>query len=291
MTHTIKCILVLFTLSITLQSFGTDYTISSDTSKAFTVTKTGEGDPMFFLPGFTTPGHIWDDTITALKLNKTTYTFTYAGFNGNAPIEMPWYDTVKSAIIEYVTTHKLENIIIVGHSMGGNLAIDIAIALPNQVSKLIIVDSLPNMRAVMMPNVPVEHLVYESPYNQQMLNMNDEQFKGMANMMASNMTNTKEKVSTLTQWILEADRKTYVYGYTDLLKLDQTMALSKIKAKTLILGASFPSAEIAKANFEKQYALLENKTITMATNSKHFVMFDQAEWFYSKVSTFIANEN
>lgn len=285
MTRIIKFILVVFTLSTTLQGFGTN------NSKAFTVTKTGKGDPMLFLPGFTTPGTIWNDTIEALKLNKTTYTFSYAGFNGNTPIEMPWYETVKNEIINYVKSNKLQDIVIVGHSMGGNLAIDIAIALPNQVSKLVIVDSLPNMKAVMMPNVPAENLIYESPYNQQMINMNDEQFKGMANMMASNMTNTKEKISTLTQWILEADRKTYAYGYTDLLKLDQTKMLSKIKTKTLILGASFPSVDIAKANFEKQYALLENKTIEMATNSKHFIMFDQAEWFYSKVSTFIANEN
>lgn len=285
MTRIIKFILVVFTLSTTLQGFGTN------NSKAFTVTKTGKGDPMLFLPGFITPGTIWNDTIEALKLNKTTYTFSYAGFNGNAPIEMPWYETVKNEIITYVKSNKLQNIVIVGHSMGGNLAIDIAIALPNQVSKLVIVDSLPNMKAVMMPNVPAENLIYESPYNQQMINMDNEQFKGMANMMASNMTNTKEKISTLTQWILEADRKTYAYGYTDLLKLDQTKMLSKIKTKTLILGASFPSVDIAKANFEKQYTLLENKTIEMATNSKHFIMFDQAEWFYSKVSTFITNEN
>lgn len=289
MTQIIKLILAI-TLSITLQSFGFNQSITHK-SNAFTVTKTGQGDPMLFLPGFTTPGTIWEDTIDALKLNKTSYTFTYAGFNGNAPIEMPWYDTVKNEIIDYVKANKLQNIIVVGHSMGGNLAIDITIALPNQISKLIIVDSLPNMRAVMMPNVPAENLIYDSPYNQQMLNMNDEQFKGMANMMASNMTNTNTKIDTLAQWILEADRKTYVYGYTDLLKLDQTKILSTIKAKTLILGASFPSTDIAKANFEKQYSLLKNKTIEMATNSKHFIMFDQAEWFYSKVSTFISNEN
>lgn len=290
MTQIIKLILAI-TLSVTLRSFGFNQSNATNNSKAFTVTKTGQGEPMLFLPGFTTPGAIWNDTIKALKLNKTTYTFSYAGFNSNAPIEMPWYDTVKSEIIDYIKLHKLQKIIVVGHSMGGNLAIDIAIALPNQVSKLIIVDSLPNMKAVMMPNVPAENLIYDSPYNQQMLNMDEAQFKGMANMMASNMTNTKTKMATLAQWILDADRKTYVYGYTDLLKLDQTKQLDQIKVKTLILGASFPSVTIAKANFEKQYALLKNKTIAMATNSKHFIMFDQAEWFYSKVSTFISNEN
>lgn len=61
-------------------------------------------------------------------------------------------------------------------------------------------------------------------------------------------------------------------------------------AKTLILGASFPSVEVAKSNYEKQYATLANKSIKMASNSKHFIMFDQPEWFYTTVNAFLANE-
>jgi pimeloyl-ACP methyl ester carboxylesterase len=94
----------------------------------------------------------------------------------------------------------------------------------------------------------------------------------------------------LTEWILAADRKTYVYGYTDLLKLDVREKLSSIKTKTLILGASLPYVTVAKAHFEKQYANLPNKTIEMASNSKHFIMFDQPEWFYTKVNTFLDDE-
>lgn len=290
MTRIITLIICISLHTVSL-SFASEASEWSDTPKAFTVTTTGQGDPMLFLPGFTTPGTIWEDTIKALQLKKTSYLFSYAGFNGNAPIPMPWYDTVKEAIINYIKNEHLEHIILVGHSMGGNLAIDIALALPHKVSKLIIVDTLPNMRAVMMPNVPAESLMYDSPYNRQMLNMDAEQFKGMAAMMAANMTHTKAKIPMLTQWILDADRKTYVYGYTDLLKLDQVARLRNIKAKTLILGASFPSEAIAKANFEQQFALLNDKTISMAPNSKHFIMLDQPEWFYSKVSTFINDEN
>ena len=109
-------------------------------------------------------------------------------------------------------------------------------------------------------------------------------------MMASNMTLNKQKIEILTSWILEADRKTWVYGYTDLLKLDLRTILSKIKCKTLIIGASFPDVKIAKKNYENQYSNLTNKTIVMASNSKHFVMFDQPKWFYETVNDFLVNE-
>ncbi len=174
--------------------------------------------------------------------------------------------------------------------MGGNLAVDIAAELPSRISKIVIVDALPCMRELMMPNVPAESIQYESPYNTQLLEMDDEQFKNMAAMMAANMTFNTDKIDTLSNWIYEADRKTWVYGYTDLLKLDLRDSLSKIKCEALIIGASFPNKEVAEENFEKQYEKLFNKVIKMASDSKHFIMYDQPEWFYSTLNNFLANE-
>ena len=264
--------------------------ISFGQQKAIKVDVIGKGNPVLFLPGFITPGAVWKETVENLTTKNESHLFSYAGFNGIAPIEMPWYENVKNAIFLYIEKKDLKNIRIIGHSMGGNLAVDIAAKFPNRVEKMIIVDALPCMREVMMPGVAADNLQYKSPYNNNLLNMNAIQFKGMASNMAGFMTLKKEKSAILIKWILEADRKTYVYGYTDLLKLDLRGKLSDIKTKTLILGASFPSEAIVKANFVKQYTNLSNKTIEMAPNSKHFIMFDQPTWFYTKVNTFLDNE-
>jgi pimeloyl-ACP methyl ester carboxylesterase len=264
--------------------------IKSKPSEPIIIETIGQGKPILFLPGFTTPGSIWKETVENLTLERKSYLVSYAGFNGNEPIEMPWYSSIKNSIIEYIKLNNLSDIIIIGHSMGGNLAVDIASELPDNVSKIIIVEALPCMREVMMPNVPAESLYYDSPYNEQMLSMDDQQFKNMAAMMASNMTFNKNKDDVLTNWILAADRKTWVYGFTDLLKLDLRNVLNKVKCETLILGASFPDVKIAKANYESQYSNLSNKTILMASNSKHFLMFDQPEWFYKTVNDFLGND-
>ncbi len=250
----------------------------------------GKGDPVLFLPGFTTPGSIWNDTVDHLTSENQAHLVSYAGFNGNQPIAMPWYDTIKKELVAYIKDKKLTNVKIIGHSMGGNLAVDLAAELPGTITHLIIVDAIPCMRELMMPGVPVSNIQYDSPYNKQMLVMEEAQFRQTATMMGQNMTNNKDKIDTLIKWIMEADRETYVYGYTDLLKLDLRTVLNKVTAKTLILGASFPSVEIAKSNYKKQYANLSNKTIQMALDSKHFIMFDQPEWFYNQVNAFLANE-
>ncbi len=213
-----KSIRIISVLIITISiSTASSYTTNNHQNKSESkdsspihIETIGEGKPILYLPGFTTPGSIWKETIQNINLNTESHLISYAGFNGNAPIEMPWYDSIKKSIIKYLNDKKLNEVIIIGHSMGGNLAVDIAAELPGRISKIVIVDVLPCMLELMMPNVPAESIQYESPYNTQLLEMDEEQFKNMATMMAANMTFNKEKIDTLASWIYEADRKTWV---------------------------------------------------------------------------------
>lgn len=256
-------------------------------SPSFLVEKRGVGKPILFLPGFATPGSVWNETVNALEGRNESHLFTYAGFGGVMPIDTPWYPALKRDLIAYIKKEKLSRITIIGHSMGGTLAMDIAAALPDRVKNLILVDALPCMREVMMPGVSAKQIQYNAPYNQQMLDMKEQPFLQTAKMMSGGMTGSKEKQDTIISWIVAADRKTFVYGYTDLLKLDVRGVLPLVRAKSLILGATFPSKEVARNTFEKQFAKLNKKRIVMAPDSKHFIMFDQPEWFYAHVNTFL----
>ncbi|HMJ68399.1 MAG TPA: alpha/beta hydrolase [Cyclobacteriaceae bacterium] len=255
---------------------------------SFQIKKSGKGDPVIFLPGFTCPGAVWDETIAHLNKQYECHVISYAGFNGLTPIKMPWYETIKKEMIDYIKSQKLSNVRIVGHSMGGMLALDLASELPDNIRSVVAVDALPCLRELWMPGVPASSLKYESPYNKQQLAATPEAMKQTATMMASGMTLNKQKADSVVKWMLNADRETYVYGYTDLLKIDLRDALTKVKAKTLVLGAPFPDATVVTATFEKQYANLKTKTIVVAENSRHFIMFDQPDWFYSKVNNFLA---
>jgi pimeloyl-ACP methyl ester carboxylesterase len=256
-------------------------------SKAIDVSVKGSGIPVLFLPGFACAGSVWDETVKNLAPGFQAHLVTYAGFNNVSPIPMPWYPALKEALKQYIIDQHMQQVYIVGHSMGGNLATDLAIALPDRVTKILLVDAIPCMRELMMPGVPADKIVYDAPYNKQMLNMDENAMKQYVNMMMGNMTNSKAGADTISQWMMKADRKTFVYGYVDLLKLDLRDALPQIKADVLILGASFPSKDIVKANYEKQYANLAKKEIVFANNSKHFIMYDEPAWFYAQTNTFL----
>ncbi len=247
----------------------------------------GSGNAVLMLPGFTCPGEVWDETISNIASDYEYHIITYAGFGDVAPIEMPWYSTIKKELLEYIDEQDLKGITIIGHSMGGNLAVDLAASVPEKVSRVILVDAIPCMRELMMPGISASQIQYESPYNQQVLDMNEEAFGQMAAMMAQNMTVSKEKKDLLKSWIMKSDRETYVYGYTDLLKLDLRESLKEIKAPVMILGASFPDKEMVMKNFSDQYHNLSDKSILIAPESRHFVMYDAPEWFYEQVNSFL----
>ncbi len=235
-------------------------------------------------PGFTCTSKVWDDTVSELSKNYQCHIFTFAGFGGVAPIEKPWLPKIKEGIVHYVEEQNIKDAIVIGHSLGGALGLWLATEENHPYSKLIIVDALPATGALMIPNFKSENMVYDNPWNQQLLEMDAEAFEKMATQMASGMTLTSEKHEQLKNWILQADRETYVYGYTDLLKLDLREDISKISIPVTILAATHPyGLEMAKSTYETQYKNLETYKIEYAEGSAHFIMYDKPEWFVDQI--------
>lgn len=114
--------------------------------------------------------------------------------------------------------------------------------------------------------------------------MAEEDFSKMAAGMASGMTQHKEKQSQIIDWMKQADRETYVYGYTDYLKVDLREAVSKIKIPVVILAATQPfGEEMVKQTYESQYKNLKEYELRFAQGASHFIMFDQPQWFMEQL--------
>ena len=274
-----KSLLLLFVLMLVQNFLFAQSSIS--------VKSSGKGQPILFLPGFATPGEVWNGTTTKLS-NYQSHVVTYAGFGGVAPVEMPWYAKLKSDLIQYIEANQLQKIILVGHSMGGNLALDLAAALPDRVAKVVVADALACMREVMMPGVPAEALGYQSPYNDQLLKMDDTAQSAYLDQMTQNMISKPADQAQVKTWMAAADRKTFVYGYVDLLKLDGRPTLPSIQAPVLVLVAGQPYGPGALETMRKQYESLPKKSFVFAADSKHYLMLDQPEWFHQQLTSFIA---
>lgn len=251
---------------------------------AFQVEVSGKGNPVLLFPGFSCTGEVWEATVKELSKTHECHVFTFAGF-GNVPaIESPWLKTIKNDIANYVKRKDLQKPTIIGHSMGGSLALWLASDNPETYKQLIIVDGLASIGALMIPDFSPEKVSYDNPFAKQQLAMDAEAFHKMATQMAAGMTMTKEKQPQLVSWMEQADRKTYVNGYIDLMKLDLRKDIQSIKIPVTIMASVnfYPKPQVEKL-YTEQYQKLANKNILYVENSAHFIMFDQADWFLKEV--------
>jgi len=266
-------VLIIMLLSTTLNAQET----------AFDVKVIGKGDAILLFPGFTCTGEVWEDVVKELSKTNECHIFTFAGFGGVKPIEKPWLSKIKERVENYISKKELKNATLIGHSLGGTLGLWLAIN-DNKFKKVIVIDALPSTGALMMPNFKSEYIVYDNPYNKQLLEMDAKSFEKMAIQSAQSMVINKEKHAQIKDWILKADRKTYVYGYTDLLKLDLRLDISKIKTPITILAAMHPfGEETVKKTYKEQYKNLKNYQIKYAKSSAHFIMYDQPEWLLNEI--------
>jgi pimeloyl-ACP methyl ester carboxylesterase len=273
-----KCRTILFSFLFILCFF------QSQAQSAFQVKVTGKGRPVLLFPGFACTGEVWEGITGELSKQYECHIFTFAGFGGVPPIGKPWLPKIKDSVISYVKAHKLKDATIIGHSLGGTLGLWLAAEEPAMFKKIIVVDALPCMGALMVPGYKSENMVYNNPYSQQLRAMDSTAFREMAKQQTAYMMLNKDRKSQVVEWIVQSDRSTYVDGYVDLLKLDIRQDLAKIKASVVILAATSMGKAVVEKNYNEQFASLTGKTFFYAENAGHFIMYDQPEWFLSTIT-------
>ncbi|MGB2087319.1 MAG: alpha/beta fold hydrolase [Psychroflexus salarius] len=279
-------------LILLLISFVFTYSIyAKNESQPISVEVTGNGQPILLIPGFTVPGYIWKPLVKQLEKNYECHVVTLAGFGGKEPIEFPWLPKVNESLKNYILKNNLQNATIVGHSLGGTMATWLASQKDLKLSKIILIDALPASGALMIPDFNPENLRYESPYNNQLLAMDDVAFEQTAMAMSKTMSLKATAQEKIKNWILESDRKTYVFSYTDYLKLDLRESLKNISIPVTIIAASQPyGEEMVKQTYKNQYANLKDYNFIMAEKSAHFIMLDQPEWFFKQIKTILSSK-
>jgi pimeloyl-ACP methyl ester carboxylesterase len=227
--------------------------------------------------------------VEQLQGNYECHIITIAGFAGKDPINFPWLPKVNNALVAYIKEKQLTDLTVIGHSLGGTVATWLASSESNNISKIVLVDALPAAGAIMIPNFNPDNLAYDSPFNNQQLAMNEAEFEQMATGMSQGMSLNQEAQKRIKEWIVMADRKTYVYGYTDYLKLDLRDDLKNISIPVTIIAAEKPfGKEMVTQTYKSQYANLSHYDLIIAENSAHFVMLDKPEWFTEQIQRIVS---
>jgi pimeloyl-ACP methyl ester carboxylesterase len=256
-------------------------------SYPFEITKTGKGkQSIIFLPGFASSGDVWNETKSNFEKEFTCYVFTMAGFAGVKPQSNASFMNWETEITNYIKDNKIEKPIVVGHSMGGGLALAIASDYPELIGKIVVVDALPCLSALMDPSFKVKENNDCTSMVSQMIAMPDDKFYESQKKFLLRLLEDTSKQDLLLSWSVKSDRETFAEMYCNFSNTDLRDKIATIKCPSLILLEAYFAN--LKPAIETQYKNLKTANFQYANKGLHFIMYDDnKEWYLAQLNNFI----
>jgi pimeloyl-ACP methyl ester carboxylesterase len=196
-------------------------------------------------------------------------------------------------ISELVDDLKLDNFVLMGHSLGGKVALDFATQHSDKLQKLIIVDIAPrtygsehfeeneNHRQIIniLKNIDLSMFANRSEALSELVKLKDgERFK---NLM---MKNLKSDKNGKLEWKINISA--IADNLQDLLNVFNA-DLTKIKCPTLFVKGD-NSSYLLKSDFEEIRIKIANSSLAVIPNSSHWVHVDNPDNFLAIVNNFIS---
>ncbi len=283
---TLKMKKLKFTSIIILFMAFAENSFAQNKAYPFDVKISGHGKKsIIFIPGFASSGEVWDETKSEYEKDYTCYTLTMPGFAGITAQQGATFLNWEQLIADYIKENNIQNSVLIGHSMGGGLALAIAADYPELVKKIIVVDALPCLSALNNPAFKAADKPDCSAIVSQLTAAPDEQFSQIQKMSIARLVTDTSKQSLVAGWGLKSDRKTYAEMYCDFSNTDLRDKIKNITCPVLVLlEANFKTIQPAIAD---QYKNLRTANLQYADKGLHFIMYDDTQWYLKQLNNFI----
>jgi pimeloyl-ACP methyl ester carboxylesterase len=255
----------------------------------------GKGTPVILIPGLSSPRAVWAGVVPALAKSHRVYIVQVNGFGGDAPranLAPGILDGIVADLHTLIAGSKLGTPAVVGHSMGGLVALMLAKAYPDDVGKLMIVDSLPYIGEIFAPGATVAAL---EPQAKAMRGGMAAAYGQPANpavneAMAARMALKPASRTTVAGWMAKADARVSAQAMYEDMTTDLRPAMPSIAAPITLVypwNVAGPTKPVADALYRKAYAGAPHVTFVDIGDAAHFVMLDQPVAFQAALDDFL----
>jgi pimeloyl-ACP methyl ester carboxylesterase len=214
---------------------------------------------------------------------------TAAGSNASGPV----FEPVVEAIHAYVTANNLQGAAVIGHSLGGTIAMRLAIAHPGDAGKIMIVDSLPYVGMMFGPQMTVPLVQPQATMiRDQTVNGTQEAYAAaepgqMARLIKSHNAEAEAAIAAASA----SDHRVVGQALYDDLVTDLRPDISKIAVPVTMLypwdQTSGAPQQVFDTLYTNAYAPLPHGKVERIDGSYHFIMIDQPAVFLTKVDAFL----
>jgi pimeloyl-ACP methyl ester carboxylesterase len=268
------------------------------------VDKYGSGEPAIILiPGLTCGPWVWESAINSLSASHTVYAVTLPGFDGLAPVAPPLLDGADAGLLQLITQEHLSKPVLVGHSLGGFLALRFAEEHSDLLRGAVTVDGWPVFPTMVNFTAEQRKAAAEKMAGQ----IRDYQdFFAMGQQRAlMDLITDPQKVAQVATLAGKSDPSATAQYLEEMLQADLRPALGGIKVPVLALApvpdkvpADWPDYIKAMTPDQLTQAIVQfdgslmggdaGVTVKPVANSRHFAMIDQPDAVNKALADFLA---
>jgi N-formylmaleamate deformylase len=247
----------------------------------FSVEVTGSGPDVILIPGLTASKDVWRGTVAAIP-GYRYHLIQVAGFAGTPPRGNAKGDVVAplaDEIARYIDAAGLKRPALVGHSMGGTLAMMVAARHPDCVGRVMAVDILPQPAALLGANAAnlrgLSGLLRGLGSTEEGRGLIDSAIRLFGDDQAANTKSDPDVVARATQ---------------ELAVTDLTPELPRIRAALTVVYAVADPAYAAPAarSYAAAYRRVRTAKLVPVERSGHMIMRDQPARFREALRAFLS---
>ena len=270
---------------------------NAEPPKVIDVKVSGSGKPVILIPGLASPGEVWADTVKHLQSRYQCHVVTIAGFGAMPAVQTETLlADARDQLISYVQAQKLEKPAIIGHSLGGAIALDIAQRMPQLPGAIVTVDSIPFIAGIMIPGVNDAATAKQraGAMRTTIGGQSSEQFaKYQLEVSIPSMVTKAEDIRRIAELCGKSDPAATGKAMAELIGTDLRSDLGKITSPVLVLGAladkvAYVPREAVEQNFRAQYANAKQARFRFFETAKHFIMIDDPAGFHAALDEELA---
>lgn len=240
------------------------------------------GRPVILIPGLASGAWAWQDMVRELSGDHALYVVTLPGFDGR-PAVPNGLEAARKGLVELITSRKLDKPVLVGHSMGGTLALAIAEQNPALVGGVVTIEGLPVFPGTedtpAQQRLPMAEGMKASAAKVSTAAFAEQQQQYMRTQGVLDMP----KADELARLSARSDPAAVAQYTADVLALDLRPGLPRITAPVLVVAPYFePDAsqdDLTEAAKVEYYKSLMTGTpeveVVPVSPARHFAMFDQ----------------
>ena len=268
------------------------------TPTRFTMVDAGTaGKPdVVLIPGLSSSRAVWEGEAKLLSPSYRLHLVQVDGFAGQ-PAGPNATGSILPAIVEelhrYINGAHMRPAV-VGHSLGGLLAMMLTSQHQEDVRKLVIVDALPFYALVFNPDATVDSIKPQvDAMRTRMAGLPDDQYAAMQPMMAAALVKNPDGRKLVAAGSTQSDRAVVLSAMLEDMQTDLRPALANLKTPTLMLypfeAGARHGTDPAKTDalYTTAFKSMPNVTLKRIDDSRHFIMYDQPAQFDSAVQAFL----